>query len=106
MQKEANKDVLKEKIGAMYSRMEKHLSEEGGLLSTAWKALVKVLYEWFGRWDKLCTSLYKHKLDPSPVDVVRIAKAAGGAEKPRVGPQGNEFGIMAILALGNKQAQP
>jgi Exocyst complex component Sec3 len=106
MQKEVNKDVLKEKIGAMYSRMEKHLSEEGGLLSTAWKALVKVLYEWFGRWDKLCTLLYKHKLDPSPVDVVRIAKAAGGAEKPRVGPQGNEFGIMAILALGNKQAQP
>jgi Exocyst complex component Sec3 len=105
LQKEANRDVLKEKIGAMYSRMEKHLSEEGQLLPVAWKALVKVLYEWFGRWEKLCTTLYKHKLDPSSVDVVRIAKAAGGAVKPKVAAQGSEFGFKSILALGNKQGQ-
>jgi Exocyst complex component Sec3 len=78
LQKEASREVLKEKIGAMFSRMEKHLSEEGGLLIVAWKALVKVLYEWFGRWEKLCTSIYQYKIDPSAVDVVRIAKAAGG----------------------------
>lgn len=69
---------MKEKIGVMYSRMEKHLSEEGGLLPIAWKALVKVLYEWFGRWEKLSSQCYKHVLEPSAVDIVRIAKAAGG----------------------------
>lgn len=105
MQKEANRDIMKEKIGAMYSRMEKHLCDEGDLLSVAWKALVKVLYEWFGRWEKLCSSIYRHKLDPSPVDVVRIAKAAGGAAKPILpATQGTEFGFKSILALGNKQS--
>ena len=59
--------------------MGKHLSEEGGLLPVAWKALVKVLYEWFGRWEKLSSQCYQHKLDPSAVDIVRIAKAAGSA---------------------------
>lgn len=59
--------------------MEKHLSEEGGLLHVAWKALVKVLYEWFGRWEKLSSTIYKHMLEPSAVDVVRIAKAAGSS---------------------------
>lgn len=75
--KESNREVMKEKISVIYSRMEKHLSEEGGLLPVAWKALVKVLYEWFGRWEKLSSQIYKHVLEPSAVDVVRIAKAAG-----------------------------
>jgi hypothetical protein len=104
LQKEANRDILKEKIGAMYSRMEKHLSDEGELLPIAWKALVKVLYEWFGRWEKLCSTIYKHKLDPTPVDVVRIAKAAGGGAKPKPQAEGSEFGFKSILALGNKSS--
>lgn len=79
--KESNRETMKEKISIMYSRMEKHLSEEGGLLPVAWKALVKVLYEWFGRWEKLSSAIYKHVLDPSAVDVVRIAKAAGAANR-------------------------
>ena len=69
---------MKEKIATIYSRMEKHLSEEGKLLPVAWKALVKVLYEWFGRWEKLSSQCYKHVLEPSAVDVVRLAKQAGG----------------------------
>jgi len=77
--KESNREVMKEKIAVIYSRMEKHLSEEGGLLPVAWKALVKVLYEWFGRWEKLSSTIYKHVLEPSAVDVVRIAKAAGAS---------------------------
>jgi hypothetical protein len=83
LNKEANRVVMKEKIGLMYSRMEKHLCEEGGLLPVAWKALVKVLFEWFGRWEKLSTQIYVHKLDPGAIDIVRIAKAAGGAAKPK-----------------------
>jgi Exocyst complex component Sec3 len=79
LQKEASREVMKDKIGVMYARMGKHLSEEGGLLPVAWKALVKVLYEWFGRWEKLSSQCYQHKLDPSAVDIVRIAKAAGNA---------------------------
>ena len=79
LQKEASREVMKDKIGVMYQRMGKHLSEEGGLLPVAWKALVKVLYEWFGRWEKLSSQVYQHKLDPSAVDIVRIAKAAGSA---------------------------
>ena len=79
LQKEASREVMKDKIGVMYSRMGKHLSEDGGLLPVAWKALVKVLYEWFGRWEKLSSQCYQHKLDPSAVDIVRIAKAAGSA---------------------------
>lgn len=79
LQKEASREVMKDKIGVMYARMGKHLSEEGGLLPVAWKALVKVLYEWFGRWEKLSSQCYQHKLDPSAVDIVRIAKAAGSA---------------------------
>ena len=79
LQKESNREVMKEKIATIYARMEKHLSEEGKLLSVAWKALVKVLYEWFGRWEKLSTQCYKHVLEPSAVDVVRLAKQAGGA---------------------------
>lgn len=100
--KEANRDILKEKIGSMYSRMEKHLSEDGKILPVAWKALVKVLYEWFGRWENLSSSIYRHKLDPSPVDVVRIAKAAGGGGKPKPQTGGSEFAFKSILALGNK----
>ena len=69
---------MKEKIGAIYFRMEKHLSEAGGLLPVAWKALVKVLYEWFGRWEKLSDQCYRLTLDPSAADVVRIAKHAAG----------------------------
>ena len=79
LQKESSKEIMKEKIGVVYARMEKHLSESGGLLPVAWKALVKVLYEWFGRWEKLSTSCYKFILEPSAIDVVRIAKAASGS---------------------------
>ena len=79
--KESNRETMKEKIAVIYSRMEKHLSEEGGLLPVAWKALVKVLYEWFGRWEKLSSQIYKHVLEPSAVDVVRIAKAAGASNR-------------------------
>eukprot|EP00532_Pseudo-nitzschia_australis_P006925 CAMPEP_0168165398 /NCGR_PEP_ID=MMETSP0139_2-20121125/1467_1 /TAXON_ID=44445 /ORGANISM="Pseudo-nitzschia australis, Strain 10249 10 AB" /LENGTH=1262 /DNA_ID=CAMNT_0008082515 /DNA_START=355 /DNA_END=4142 /DNA_ORIENTATION=+ len=79
--KESNRETMKEKIAIIYSRMGKHLSEEGGLLPVAWKALVKVLYEWFGRWEKLSSLIYKHILDPSAVDVVRIAKAAGASNR-------------------------
>jgi hypothetical protein len=68
LQKESSKEIMKEKIGVVYARMEKHLSESGGLLPVAWKALVKVLYEWFGRWEKLSTSCYKFILEPSAID--------------------------------------
>ena len=87
----------------MYARMGKHLSEEGGLIPIAWKALVKVLYEWFGRWEKLSTSIYRHTLDPSAVDVVKIAKAAGGGSTKARTSSGNEFGFKSILALKNKE---
>ena len=79
LQKESNREVMKEKIATIFARMEKHLSEEGGLLPVAWKALVKVLYEWFGRWEKLSSQCYKHVLEPSAVDVVRLAKQAGAS---------------------------
>ena len=86
LQKESSKEIMKEKIGVVYARMEKHLSESGGLLPVAWKALVKVLYEWFGRWEKLSTSCYKFILEPSAIDVVRIAKksASGFASSRRI----------------------
>jgi len=86
LQKESSKEIMKEKIGVVYARMEKHLSESGGLLPVAWKALVKVLYEWFGRWEKLSTSCYKFILEPSAIDVVRIAKksASGSASSRRI----------------------
>lgn len=103
--KEAERTVLREKIGNMFSRMEKHLSEEGGLLPVAWKALVKVLYEWFGRWEKLSSQLYSHKLDPTAVDVVRIAKAAGGAARTQSRDRDPEFGINSIMALKEGKTQ-
>ena len=103
--KEANRDILKEKIGSMHSRMEKHLSEDGKLMPVAWKALVKVLYEWFGRWEKLSSSIYRHKLDPSPVNVVRIAKAVGGGAKPKPQATGAEFAFNNILALGKTKSK-
>jgi hypothetical protein len=98
--KESNREVMKEKIGTIYSRMEKHLSEEGGLLPVAWKALVKVLYEWFGRWEKLSSQTYKHVLEPSAVDVVRIAKAAGASLQDDRGgrrPGNGELGLNKII---------
>jgi len=86
LSKECNREVLKEKVGVIFYRMEKHLSEESGLLPVAWKALVKVLYEWFGRWEKMSTQCYKLTLKPDAADVVRIAKAAAGiSAKKRVG---------------------
>ncbi|KAL7491178.1 hypothetical protein ACHAWT_000608 [Skeletonema menzelii] len=88
IQKESSKEIMKEKIGVVYARMEKHLSDGGGLLPVAWKALVKVLYEWFGRWEKLSTSCYKFILEPSAIDVVRLAKAATGATAVRRLPDG------------------
>eukprot|EP00559_Dactyliosolen_fragilissimus_P002545 CAMPEP_0184866972 /NCGR_PEP_ID=MMETSP0580-20130426/24520_1 /TAXON_ID=1118495 /ORGANISM="Dactyliosolen fragilissimus" /LENGTH=1551 /DNA_ID=CAMNT_0027366949 /DNA_START=24 /DNA_END=4679 /DNA_ORIENTATION=+ len=81
--KESNREVMREKIGVVYGRMEKHLSENGGLFPVAWKALVKVLYEWFGKWEKLSSQCYKFKLEPSAVDIVRIAKAAGGVARKK-----------------------
>jgi hypothetical protein len=107
LQKEANKDIMKDKISVMYTRMEKHVSEEGSLLPVAWKALVKVLYEWFGRWEKMSTQIYGHKLNPSAVDIVRIAKAAGGAGKPKssLTSSGNDFAFKAFLKLGDKGGQ-
>ncbi len=84
LSKECNREVLKEKIGAIYYRMEKHLSEAGGLLPVAWKALVKVLYEWFGRWEKLSSQCYKFSLEPSASDVVRIAKQAAGLSAKKI----------------------
>mmetsp|Transcript_7771 Transcript_7771/g.19335 ORF Transcript_7771/g.19335 Transcript_7771/m.19335 type:complete len:1331 (+) Transcript_7771:399-4391(+) len=96
--KESSREVMKEKIAIIYSRMEKHLSEEGGLLPVAWKALVKVLYEWFGRWEKLSSTIYKHMLEPSAVDVVRIAKAAGSSNNDdRVGGGPGETGRLASM---------
>ena len=102
--KEASREILKDRITSMNSRMGKHLSEEGGLLPVAWKALVKVLFEWFGRWEKLSSSIYRDKLDPGALDVVRIAKAAGGGgSKPRASTSNNEFGFKSILALKNRE---
>jgi len=57
LQKEASRDMMKEMLTVMFGRMEKHMSEDGGLLPVAWKALVKVLYEWFGRWEKMSTQI-------------------------------------------------
>ena len=74
---DCNNDILKEKITALFERMEKHLSDAGGILPVAWKALVKVLYEWFSRWEKLAIQCYSITMEPSAVSVVRIAKAAG-----------------------------
>lgn len=76
--RECNRVVLKEKIGSIYFRMEKHLDEAGGLLPVAWKALVKVLYEWFSRWEKICTQIYNFDLSPNASDIVRIAKQVAG----------------------------
>jgi len=102
--KESNRETMKEKIAIIYSRMEKHLSDEGGLLPVAWKALVKVLYEWFGRWEKLSSQIYKHVLEPSAVDVVRIAKAAGASSRPddRIGGSGRTSNIDARGAPTNR----
>ncbi|KAL3915562.1 MAG: hypothetical protein SGILL_005592, partial [Bacillariaceae sp.] len=102
--KESNREILKEKIAIIYSRMEKHLSEEGGLLPVAWKALVKVLYEWFGRWEKLSSQIYKHVLEPSAVDVVRIAKAAGATtgQDDRMGR--GELGLSNVVRNSNRDA--
>ena len=120
LQKESNREVMKEKIATIYARMEKHLSEEGKLLPVAWKALVKVLYEWFGRWEKLSNQCYKHHLEPSAVDVVRLAKQAGGgtsvakqkltsaveslkmARLAGHGPGGGKMGQAAVLKMLKK----
>jgi hypothetical protein len=67
---------MKEKIATIYLRMEKHLCPEAALFPQAWKSLVRVLYEWFGRWEKLSNHCYSYK-----VEVVRIAKLAGGGMK-------------------------
>ena len=83
LSKECNRDTLKNKISVIFSRMEKHLSVASGLLPVAWKALVKVLYEWFGRWEKMSNSCYKLTLEPSAVDIVRIVKQAAGLSTKR-----------------------
>ncbi len=82
--KECSREMLKEKIGTVYYRLEKHLSEAGGLLPVAWKALVKVLYEWVGRWEKLSKTCYNFTLEPSASDVVRIAKQAAGISAKKI----------------------
>uniref|UniRef100_A0A6U5I1L8 Exocyst complex component Sec3 C-terminal domain-containing protein n=1 Tax=Corethron hystrix TaxID=216773 RepID=A0A6U5I1L8_9STRA len=76
--REGGREVLREKISALHGRMEKHLCPESQLLSVTWKQLVKVLYEWFGRFEKLSSQCYGVRLEPSAVDVVRMAKAAAG----------------------------
>jgi len=106
--KESNRETMKEKIAIIYSRMEKHLSDEGGLLPVAWKALVKVLYEWFGRWEKLSSQIYKHVLEPSAVDVVRIAKAAGASNRQddRIGNTGRASTMDTRIPSTNRDPGP
>ena len=84
LSKECSREILKEKIGSIYFRLEKHLSQTGGLLPVAWKALVKVLYEWVGRWEKLSKQCYNFTLEPSASDVVRIAKQAAGISAKKI----------------------
>ncbi len=90
----------------MYSRMEMDLCEEGGFLPKAWKALVKVLFEWFGRWEKLSSQIYLHRLDPGAMEILRIANAVGGAAKPKAEEkdhgtdQGFKSGLMLLSSKG------
>ena len=51
--KETSRDILKERIVAMYERMEKHLSETANFLPLAWKALMRILYNWFNPLGKM-----------------------------------------------------
>ena len=54
----------------MHSRMETDLCEEGDFLPVAWKALIKVLFECFGQWEKCSSQIYLHKLDPGAVEIL------------------------------------
>jgi len=78
LDRECGREVLRGKISAIHGRMEKHLSDESALLPETWKQLVRVLYEWFGRFEKLSSQCYGVRLEPSAVDVVRIAKDVAG----------------------------
>lgn len=78
---EAGREHIEGKIIRMYERTCKHLSKSSGLLPFAWKALVKDMYELFGRWEKLCMQCYGIALEPNAVDIVRIAKEKGAARQ-------------------------
>jgi hypothetical protein len=82
---QASYDVLKAKITAMHSLMQKHFSVAGGLVPILWKAFGKILFEWFTRWEKISTQCYKLVLQPSAVDVVKMTKLIAGNESSRKG---------------------
>jgi hypothetical protein len=77
---QASYDVLKEKIATMYRVMNKHFSTAGGLVPILWKAFGKLLFEWFGRWEKISTKCYKLVLQPSSIDVVKMTKLIAGTD--------------------------
>ena len=74
---DAGRDNTRSKLIRMYERARKHMSRNSNLLPFAWKALVKDLYELFGRWEKLCMQCYSLSLEPNAVDIVRMAKEVG-----------------------------
>merc|ERR1719232_546897 len=84
--KECDRKEIQDKVKIIYDRMDKHLSDTSGLLPVTWKALVKVLYEMFGRWERLSSSCYSYKLEPSAVDVVKIARKASGPTSGNINP--------------------
>lgn len=61
-------------------------------VSMAWNALVKVLYEWFGRWEKLSTTCYKF----ITIDVVSLAKAASGGRSTSVVAGGKKHELLTF----------
>jgi len=78
LSKEAGGDVLNERIREIRKRMEKHVSEESGVLSKLWSEVGVVFLADYLGFEKVAALLYNHKFDVGREELQRILRIAGG----------------------------
>jgi hypothetical protein len=79
--KEAGGVEVKEKVGDIRKRMEKHMCEESGGLDLVWGELGKALIKDYANFSKVSGSIFNLKFEVGVVELGKLVGAAGGDER-------------------------
>jgi hypothetical protein len=79
--KEAGGVEVKEKVGEIRKRMEKHMCEESGGLDLGWGQLGRAFMKDYGNFSKVSGSIFNVKFEVGVVELGKLVGAAGGDER-------------------------
>ncbi|GMI12063.1 hypothetical protein TrRE_jg12828 [Triparma retinervis] len=79
--KEAGGVEVKEKVGEIRKRMEKHMCEESGGLDLVWGQLGRAFMKDYGNFSKVSGSIFNVKFEVGVVELGKLVGAAGGDER-------------------------